>query len=112
MALKDFKTIESSDLELMKVQENLLTYFRQLNPVTLSGLYLKTIQSSGSAIDITIGTSTTNVPHGLGRQFQGWHLLDLQGDARVWRDTTSTADGTRFLPLKASTSVKVSLWVF
>jgi hypothetical protein len=59
----------------------------------------------------TIGTSTTLVPHGLGRRFRRWHLADLRGDARVWRDTASTADPALYLPLRASSAVTVTLIV-
>jgi hypothetical protein len=103
MAIKDFQQIEAEDKELVKVQQNISKYVGQLNATTLDGVFSK---------EFTIGTSTTLVPHGLGRKFQGWHLLDLQSDARVWRDATSTADLTKFLPLRASTSVVVRLWVF
>lgn len=111
MALKEFKRIDSKDSVITKLQENIYAFLKQLNPITLNGLFLdKTI--GVDPIDITIGTSTTLVSHGLGRAYQGWHLADLQGDARVWRDTTSTADETIYLPLRASTSVTVKLWVF
>jgi len=103
MALKDFQRFNAEDKEIVQVQENLSKYFKQLNPAILDGIFTQ---------EVTISTSTTLVPHGLARKFQGWHLLDIQGDARVWRDTTSTADNTKFLPLRASTSVVVRLWVF
>lgn len=112
MALKDFQRIDAEDKTLVKVQENVDKYLRQINPTVNDGLFLEKIKSGSTLIDITIGTSTTLVPHGLGRIFQGWHLLDIQADARVWRDATSTSDPTKFLPLKASASVVVKLWVF
>lgn len=101
--LKAFKKIDFRDRSLFQFQENVAQYLGQLNGKLLGGNEVK---------DVVIGTSTTLVPHELTRAFQGWHLVDIQGDARVWRDTTSTADKTKFLPLKASASVTVSLWVF
>jgi hypothetical protein len=62
-------------------------------------------------VNVTVGTSTTLVSHGLGRRFRRWHLADLQGDARVWRDATSTADPAVYLPLRASASVTVTILV-
>lgn len=103
MALKDFKKVDFKDKNMTKFQENITEYFAQFNNVLLSGRIVSGIQ---------IETSTTNVNHLLGRKFNGWHLLDIQGDARVWRDTTTSADLTKFLPLKASSIVTVSLWVF
>jgi hypothetical protein len=59
-----------------------------------------------------LSASTTLVPHGLGHSFTGWKVVDLTADARVWRDTTSTASAALFLPLKCSTNctVKLEVW--
>lgn len=103
MALSKLKLIKSDDTELMGLQGNVREFINQLNEETLSGRILK---------DVVIGTSTTLVSHLLGRGYQGWHLLDIRGDSRVWRDATSTADNELFLPLVASSSVTVNLWVF
>lgn len=108
MALKEFKKIESSNSELTKIQENIKSFTSQLNKAVLSGLVIE---------NVSIGTATTMVPHGLARDYQGWQLLDVQGDARVWRDATVDASlpqngKDKFLPLKASVAVTVKLWVF
>lgn len=103
MALKELKRFNSEDKYLNDIQANVREFTNQLNKKTLDGNFLESI---------TIGTSTTLVPHALARSYLGWSIADLQGDARVWRDTTSTADTTKFIPLKASSSVIVNLWVF
>lgn len=103
MALKAFKKIDFKDKDSSRLQENIQSYLSQFNDVTLDGVVLT---------NVTVGTAITNIPHTLGREFQGWHLLDIQGDARVWRDTGSNSDSNKFLPLKASASVVVSLWVY
>ncbi len=59
-----------------------------------------------------LSASTVLIAHKLGRAFQGWAVTDKQGDARVWRDTTSTADTKLFLALKCSADVTVDLWIF
>lgn len=112
MALKDLRIIQTEDQELSRIQDSTKNYLSQLNRFTLSGNFLEKIGPPDNLQEITIGTSTTLVPHGLGRKFVGWHLLDLQGDSRVWRDPSSTADLSLYLPLKASSAVKVKLWVF
>lgn len=61
---------------------------------------------------VVIGTAATLVSHRLGRRVVGWHLTDIRGDARVWRDTTSTADPEQFLVLKASAAVTINLRIF
>ena len=111
MALKSLKTTDFRDKDLMKLQENVSEYVGQLNSIVLGGILLE--KTIGQApIEITIGTTTTLVAHGLSRKFQGWSLVDIQGDARVWRDVSYTDNLDKFLPLKASASVTVKLWVF
>jgi hypothetical protein len=100
---KGLKRIAVKDAALSQVQDNVTQFSQQFDKAILAGHLLT---------DVTIGTSSTSIPHGLARRYQGWHLVDIQGDARVWRDTASTADNTLFIPLKASASVTVSLWVF
>jgi len=61
---------------------------------------------------VPLSGTTSNVSHGLGRAYVGWWLIDLQASAIVYRDTTSTADVTLYLPLKASASCTCALWVY
>jgi hypothetical protein len=110
MALKEFKRIDFEDESLRKIQENIKQFFDQLDYNILSGNLLET--KINSSEPIVIGTSTTLVSHGLGRAFTGYIITDIQGDARVWRDATVTTNLDKFLPLRASSSVTVKLWVF
>lgn len=103
MSLKEFKKFNSKTQDLNEVQQNVFLFGAQFNKEVLDGILLTSV---------AIGTSTTSIPHKLRRKFQGWHLVDIQGDARVWRDATVTSDLDKFLPLKASASVTVNLWVF
>lgn len=59
-----------------------------------------------------IGTSTTLVNHTLDRTVRGWVIVDTNADARIWRDDTDTNDTTKYLALKASAAVTISLIVF
>jgi hypothetical protein len=103
MAIKDLKRVKVNDHDIMALQESVYDFSRQIN---------KTIADGVIITDEVINTAATSIPHGLNRAFVGWQILDIQGDARVWRDTSTTADNTKFLTLKASTAVTVSLWVF
>lgn len=103
MALIDLKRFDLGDKGANKLQENIRNFVRQFDKVTNDGALLS---------DITIGTSQTLVSHGLGRNFQGWYIVDIEGDARVWRDTTYSSNKDKYLPLKASASVRVKIWVF
>lgn len=113
MALRDLKRVGSAKDDLFKGQENTMEFVRQLNKTMLDGVLLTQIRdSNGRLVSIDIETSTTLVPHGLGRKFVGWHIIDILGDARVWRDDSVIKDRDKFLALKASAAVTVSLWVF
>ena len=59
--------------------------------------------------DVAVGTSDTQVAHGLGRMPRGWFLVSPAADARVWQ--TADASAT-LLTLRASAAVTTSLWVF
>ena len=59
-----------------------------------------------------LAASTVLVEHTLGRAYRGWRVVDKNANATVWRDTTSTADATLFLPLACSANVTVDLEVF
>ena len=112
MSLKDLSQIKMESQEVQTLQDNVFKYLRQLNTTILDGILLEKIPSGGNQIEIVIGTSTTLVPHGLGRKIQGWQVVDTLADARIWRDPASTADLEKFLPLIASASVTIKLWVF
>ena len=104
MALKDFKTIQSKDPDLNKVQDNIKFYLDQFNSRLLNGLIVEAVELDAAA--------TVEVSHKLGRAYQGWIILDQNGSAIIWRDAGSSSDKTKFLPLKTSADVTVNIWVF
>jgi hypothetical protein len=63
--------------------------------------------------DIAIGLTETLVEHKLNRTIRGWHMVRKNGLGDVY-DTidTTTSDLTRYLPLKSSVAVTISLVVF
>lgn len=115
--LKDLKDHNCDDFDLNRFQDYVKQYVQQLNATILDGNLIKQYKQSGQMVNVVLGTTTVMVPHGLNREYQGWQLLDLNADARVWRD--STVDTTQkqnsktlYLPLKASAACTVVLWVF
>lgn len=111
MALKDFKRLDFSDANLNKIQENISLFIDQLDFNLLSGNLLEQTQGADPQ-DIVIGTSTTLVSHGLGRSYRGFMVVDQTGNATIWRDSTYTVNKDKFIPLIASSSVTVKLWVY
>jgi hypothetical protein len=60
---------------------------------------------------VSLSATTTSLAHGLGRRFKRWVVVDKTSSADVWRDETSTADLTQFLPLVATGPVQVTILV-
>lgn len=103
VAIKEFKRIDTESRELNKIQDNIKEWCNQVNKTFNDGIILD---------EASVGTTTVLIEHKLGRMIQGWGIVDINADARVWRDATSTADLTRFLPLKASASATIKLYVY
>lgn len=61
-------------------------------------------------VDLVTG-STKRIPHTLGRVPKGFIIVDADEDVTVWRDATQAATSAE-LPLTASATATVSLWIF
>ncbi len=67
---------------------------------------------NGVEVEADLSTDTTRVYHNLGRPARGFLVIDSVEDVRVWRDPDFAASPTLVIPLKASTTATVTLWVF
>lgn len=56
-------------------------------------------------------TSPTLVPHGLGRAWVGWFVVDQTQGVMIWRPTSVTVP-TSILPLMGNATTTINLWVF
>jgi hypothetical protein len=61
---------------------------------------------------IALSTTTTRVPHKLGRPYVGFIVVDRTVDGRVYRDAAYMDQLSNVIPLLASTAMTVSLWIF
>jgi hypothetical protein len=61
---------------------------------------------------VNLSTTTARIFHKLGRPFKGWVVVDSTAGVTVSRDTADTSPSSDIIPLKASGSATVSLWVF
>lgn len=61
--------------------------------------------------NVALSSSTSRVYHNLGRPAVGFIVVDATSEVNVWRDSGVTATSS-FLPLVASATATVSLWVF
>ena len=104
MTVRKYERVPTNDATLNRVQERLESAFVPISRCSLiNGRLIE---------DLDLSTTTLNIPHGLGRPYQGYLVADLNADARVYRDTSSTSDPSQFLPLRASGTVTAKVWVF
>lgn len=98
--IKEFKRVAGATEEVAKLQTRLNEFFTQFidNPL-LNGVLLKQIE---------LDTTAVNVDHKLGRECQGWIIINKNADANVWQ-TGATKSA---ITLKANVGVVVDLWVF
>ena len=77
-------------------------FFTQfLNNPLLNGVLLTGVE---------LGSTATQVPHSLGREPQGWIIVNKNADANVWQSSKDLSKA--FVTLQASADVTVDLWVF
>lgn len=96
--------VEMSD-DLHRVQDNIETVVKQFTDKK----HLDSVRIEG----ITLTAFTTyEIPHTLGRAYLGWYIVDSDAGALFFRDTTSTADATKFLPIQSSQNVTIDIVVF
>ncbi len=121
MNLKALKKIEIQDVKTSKMFENLNEFLNQLMPNPfIAGNLIETVKNpQGKEIPIVLTTSTTLVPHGLGQEYTGFYVTYQNAGQTVFIDDTLTNTGagqlnssTKYIPLKATGTVTVKLWVF
>lgn len=102
--LVKFQVVQSSNQDLMTVQQNLT---RTLNPIfntnTLGGNILQSI---------SLNTGTNTINHKLGRNLSGWQIVRQRAAASIFdtQDTNQTPNLT--LTLTSSAPVVCDLYVF
>jgi len=102
---------ERDVVELSKRVEELSRQVAEGERPQLSSRLMETAHNSSDLIALTAAT-TVLVKHGLGRKVRGWKIVDIDAAATVYRDTSSSADLTVYLPLVASANCNVKLEVF
>ncbi len=66
-----------------------------------------------SIVSVTLGTSSTAIEHGLGRNVTGWEIIRINADATIWEDDApSGSENLNILWLKASATVTVTLKIY
>ena len=102
--IKGLRLFQTKAEELDRVYQNVARFASQFtqNPV-LDGRVIK---------DLIIPTASgLTVSHGLGRDIQGWVVVDTSAQADVWK-ASSQPTPSKTLVLAASADVTISLYVF
>ena len=94
-------TTNNKDIE--QVQDSVEKKFGELDKlVILEGKLLENIDVLAAPLPY---------PHGLGRPYRGWIVVDKTTDVRVFRPELDV-DTSVFLPLQASGTSTLKVWVF
>lgn len=102
MFIQSLKRLAFGDNVISRFQDNLTEFTEQLvQNKMLKGTLIQ---------DVIIGTSDTPIQHLLGVKPMGYLIVNQTASATIYNVESKTDD--KFLTLKASASVKISLWVF
>ena len=93
----------SSDLAVDQNFEQLETIIQEIQS--------SEILTSNIVKNISIGTSATQVAHGLNREPIGWIIIKKSANADVWEPSVSSSP-SRLISLVSNTSVTVSIMFF
>lgn len=102
MALKGFRKPQQDTQPTQALANAVKDFTLQLekNPL-LDGLLLK---------DLSIGTTDTDIVHGLGRPYVGWFVVRRTSAADIYEGTQTNT--SQYLTLIASSAATVSIYVF
>jgi hypothetical protein len=102
---KALRKISTQDAETNRFQDNVSQAIQPLLNFPISdGVLVQGISLNSSTF--------TQVSHKLGRPYRGWLVVRKSANAQIWENFQETNLLDRFLPLRASASVIVDLWIF
>jgi hypothetical protein len=97
--IKSRKTPFKSQTDIERLVQNLNNIFNEIQVDFLYGTY----------IEAEIATGGTKLAHKLGKEPQGWIVVDKDANASVWRFEASDAN---YINLKSSATVNVKLYIW
>ena len=99
MILKPLKTSNVDEPQASRYFDRIKEFLDQI---------MRTEFLAGSSISTTIGTSNTEIPHGLDVIPNGFLIVDKTANSNIWRVSWNK----KTITLIASSSVDVKLWIF
>ena len=89
-----------------------------------NSLFQRNVQAAFNEIDsvpifngklienISLSTTIYKLSHNLGRPYKGFIVVAKNANVDVWISSSTSVDNKQFIPLDASGSVVVSIWIF
>lgn len=103
--MRAFKTINTDNYDVQKVQDNVAIVFSDLAKIPLL---------SGTIVQATLNNTTdTNVEHGLGRNPIGYFAIGCNPPgASIYESSTPNTLKSKFLLLRATATTTLNIWIF
>ena len=98
-----FKKVYTNNYEVQKIQANVEDTFNELT----QSEFIR-----GNFVTAAIGTGDTVINHLLGRNYEGWTIVDLDANAVIYRSNTQNNNLDRQIILKASAPVNAKIYIF
>ena len=99
-----FKKILTQNQELNRIQDETARELDRLQ-------FLQFFANGKLLEDVAVGTSNTEITHGLNQPARGWFIVRLDTDARIW-EPYLTGTPKVSIYLRASAACTVSLIIF
>lgn len=101
----DYTRTNTTNIDIVRVEDSIHRFTHQL---ASNGLLAGNIIGPFS---LAAGV-TQEIPHGLGRRWAGWLVVDQDAATVVYRDPASTANTLYYVPLMAAVNVNIYAYVF
>jgi len=103
--IKKTRTINTKDLDLSKVQDNLTYAIDTIgSKEIIDGIVLKNINLLSSGPNV--------INHKLGRGLVGWYIIRKRANSDIWDSQDTNPTQAISLILNCTNNVTVDIWVF
>ena len=104
MSRVNFTTLYTDNAEVNRLQSHIKT--------TLNPLLQLPISDGVMLTDQDIGTTDTEINHGLGREYEGFIITRLNANSVIYESATVNNDKNLYILLKGSATATADIYVF
>jgi hypothetical protein len=98
-----FEKVFFKDYDLSRFQSNVDKVFDKIKTFSIT---------NGNIVSATINTTDTDVEHKLGREFQGWIVINKDGLGDIYQSQTVNSFKNVRIVLKSSVQVNADIYIF